>query len=314
MGSLTDEPLSDNAVRVDQATGIREEMGFIEVGAQRLSATAHLPLGPVIGSLVMCQSICVDVIRNYRVEVLAARTLASRGIAVQRFHYRGTGNSDGDTEDMTFPAMVDDAVAVLDDLRRRYPGAPTALLGTRVGAVVAAAAAAGAPGAPLVLFEPITALARFFKEGFRARIAESLAASTKERLTTASLLEQLRQRGSIELLGQTVGMALYESAYDKTVEGCLVEDPRDVLLVQLGQGENLRPDYTRLADSLRERGCRVTDRLVGDEQVWWFIDFDDQQARKLRELRKRTGDVDADELSDCFDQWLQARFDPKESP
>lgn len=311
MQASTEESRTDFAVRVDHDAGIREEMGFIGAGSERLSATTHLPLGPVIGGLVMCQSICVDVIRNYRIEVLAARTLAAHGVAVQRFHYRGTGNSDGRTEDMTFDAMVDDTLEALAHLRRHCPDAPVALMGTRFGAVVAAAAAARVPGAPLLLFEPTVALARFFKEGFRARIAEALAGASDRRLTASSLVDDMRREGSVELLGQTIGISLYDSAQDRTVAGCVGADPRDVLLVQLGQSGNLRPDYARLAAELTERGCRVTERLVGDEQVWWFIDFDDQQQKKMRELRKRTGDVDADELSACFDEWLRACFEPE---
>jgi pimeloyl-ACP methyl ester carboxylesterase len=91
---------------------------------------------------------------NYRREVLLARALAVAGQAVLRFHYRHTGNSDGDGVDLTFDSMREDALGAIDALRSQAPKGPLTILGTRWGSLIAAAAAAHHPDAAVVLWSP----------------------------------------------------------------------------------------------------------------------------------------------------------------
>ena len=81
--------------RTDLVAGIEEEVGFLEASGSSLFVCQHRPLGPVTGAVVICPALFVDQLRNYRAEVSLARRLAASGVLVQRFHYRGTGHSDG---------------------------------------------------------------------------------------------------------------------------------------------------------------------------------------------------------------------------
>ena len=107
----------------------------------------HIPAGEVRGGLVICSPILADFGANYQREVNLARHLAADGVAVQRFHPRGTGHSDGDAADLTLQSLIDDATQAFAHLRDRLPGRTIAVLGTRFSALVATRVAGARGGA-----------------------------------------------------------------------------------------------------------------------------------------------------------------------
>ncbi len=100
---------------------------------------------PPLGVLV-CSPLHAEMQRNYRREVLLSRRLASAGAAVERFHYRGTGNSAGEPGRLALDTMIEDGIAAVHHLQQRVGGVPLVVLGTRVGGLVAAAVAVGGEG------------------------------------------------------------------------------------------------------------------------------------------------------------------------
>ncbi|MGH2793564.1 MAG: serine aminopeptidase domain-containing protein, partial [Actinomycetota bacterium] len=137
-----DQSVATRAVRVDPGTGIREEIEFIGSGAKRLFSTLHAPVAEPTGAVVLCSSILAELLSGYQEEVWLCRKLAEHGFAVRRFHYRGTGHSDGEAEDLTYERLAEDARLVADHLKAETKAERIGLIGTRVGAVVAATIAA----------------------------------------------------------------------------------------------------------------------------------------------------------------------------
>lgn len=78
------------------------------------------------------------------------------GRTIHMLAYRGYGASDGRPSEA---ALVDDAVALFDDVRRRQPAAHIAVLGRSLGSGVASALAARRPVDALVLVTPFDSLA-----------------------------------------------------------------------------------------------------------------------------------------------------------
>ncbi len=74
--------------------------------------------------------------RSYRLFALLADALASRGVRVLRFDYRGTGDSSGEDAEFLPSRALDDADAMLA-LLREYGPAPITLIGVRAGALLA---------------------------------------------------------------------------------------------------------------------------------------------------------------------------------
>src|SRR3989304_5088377 len=90
---------------------VHETAGFFGLPGERLFGGTHLPAGAIHGGLVISSSIGPEQLTSYRNEVVLARRLAAAGVAVQRFHYRGSGHSDGEDVDLTLGTMVGGAAA-----------------------------------------------------------------------------------------------------------------------------------------------------------------------------------------------------------
>jgi pimeloyl-ACP methyl ester carboxylesterase len=260
------------AVRIDEELGFEERVGYFVSGGDHVIGTSSRPTGAVTSGLVLCSSIGNEVVKNYRREVLLGRALAARGTFVQRFHYRGYGNSDGDPAAVTFDSLVEDARTAAAIVRDAVGDGPIGFMGTRFGALVAAAAASGFPGAPLVLAEPVLKAPAFFKEGFRAVLMQRITARDGGRTTTEQLIEQLRRDGELDLLGSPLRRALYESAATRDVLQELGDGRRPVLLVRMGDSQSARKSADQATSGWAEHGLDVEVRVVGAQETWWYLD------------------------------------------
>jgi alpha/beta superfamily hydrolase len=292
--------MADSTVERAGPGGAREIVGLVGPGPERLAGATHVPEAAAVGGLLVVPSICNDLLRGYRREVALSRRLASQAVAVQRFHYRGTGNSEGEELDLTFDAMVEDAAVARMLLTEAVGALPLAFLGTRFGAIVAAAAARQVPGAPLVLVDPTVSGEQFFREAWRARsVATAIGRAATNRVTALdapiargaregtapitreTLLAQLEEHGRVDVLGHTVGQALYQSSSGRSLVDELGPEPRPVLLVQMGGQAGLRPDNERLKDALEGQGSTVDIEIAGEQQRWWFFDEDEAPPENL---------------------------------
>jgi alpha/beta superfamily hydrolase len=253
-----------------QAVMVRDDGGTEEVAflgdEALLFGCLHIPAGEVRGGLVICSPILADFGANYQREVNLARHLAADGVAVQRFHPRGTGHSDGDAADLTLQSLIDDATQAFAHLRDRLPGRTIAVLGTRFSALVATRVA-GAHGQPLVLWEPVTDPQRYIKEGLRARAVNAMRSGVQPEEPA----DELARRGFVDLLGIPVGRELLGTASDVGLAAELGEQPCPVLLVQLDQRDELRDDYVALREQLQSRRCDVTAHCFPLAESWWFV-------------------------------------------
>ncbi len=199
-------------------------------GPESLFGCRHLPRTPIGAGVVICASGPFDAAVDQGRAARLARRLAGAGVAAQRFHYRGTGWSDGDPGAFDFGRLVDDAGRALE-LMRRAGFDRLGFVGSRLGALVAARLAHGRPGAPVAVWEPVADPHR--------------------------LLERVVSAGVVELLDTPLAGELF----DGTVVGSLVdevgESPRPLLLIQTGQPASLCADYETVTARARARGLAV---------------------------------------------------------
>lgn len=119
---------------------------FFDNEGERLYGMLHAPEDRkrFYPGIVMCHGFTGEKVEANRLFVTAARELAGRGFVALRFDFRGSGESEGDFSDVTFPGEVSDALAALEFLAEQ-PEVDTScigVLGLSMGGAVAAVAAA----------------------------------------------------------------------------------------------------------------------------------------------------------------------------
>jgi len=132
----------------------------------RLFGVVHAPAdGRARGGVVICPPLGREHIDTYSGLKVLAQQLCDAGFLVLRFDYLGTGDSTGrDSSAAAFDDYLDSIRTAVDYLRES--GADrVAVVGLRMGALLAASAAASLAGlAGLVLWDPVTDGRRYLRE------------------------------------------------------------------------------------------------------------------------------------------------------
>jgi alpha/beta superfamily hydrolase len=270
--TIRSEPLVAPRSSFTGADGSTELAELRGRAGEQMLVLVHQPSAPPTGAAVICSPLFAEFMRNYRREVLLARELARLGYVVERFHYRFSGNSDGEDEDLTFDSMREDALACVADARERCPGGPLVLIGARLGALVAASVAGEHPNAAVVLWEPMLEITRYFKEAFRARLVKERRDGDEQAPTGRQLEEVLRGGEPVEVPGHLIFPALHASAAGRTLESELGPDRRRLLAVQVGPTGTIRAELARQVERWRAGGLGVDATAVKGEESWWLVD------------------------------------------
>ncbi len=304
-------PASATARRHDEAGGWTEVLGFVGPGSQRIAACAVVPDGACRGAVVVCPSLFNEFLKNARREVELARALGGAGFAVVRLHYRGTGHADGEPTDTAYPAMVADAHLAGSWLAELAGLAPTAYLGTRFGALVAASVAG--PGAALALVEPVVSGAAFFSEGLTARLFAAgihrRSGAGGEPRSVAELTAELERTGAVDVLGYTLGLELHRSAAEVTLVAEVGRArPRPLLVVQLDAARPLRAGLAEAVATLTRAGLDPEVDRLGAKEQWWLAE---EREGAPGEAENRAQGLDADDpLLTRLVRWMAAAHDP----
>ena len=224
--------------------------------------------------VVICSSVFGDFTANYHRERRLGRTLPSRGHAAIRFHYNGEGNSEGERQEMTFSSLCKDAAAVVDHAKS-LGFIDFAVLGTRIGALVAAAIVAPKANVPLVLWEPVISPMKVIADAQRARRISRTARGGRQPIDSNEALEG---EGVVDLLGYDVYPPMMSSISNIDLLSTLGYIPRPIFI---GRFHSQEEADQRLAQQLTERGCSVELRGFGFSESWWF----------QNELEPETGDL-----------------------
>ena len=260
------------ASRIDEHTGVRETAGFFGSTEDQLFGVTHVPSGELRGAVVICSALHADFATNYRKEVLVARSLAGRGFAVQRFHYRGVGNSDGASRDLSLSSLTDDVRDARALVTSRFPGIPVRLLATRCGVLPAAAAARDDPGAPLAMWEPTLTGDGYTRDAYRALRIRSARDGDDGGGAEVAHREELELDGSgvIDVMGYPLHASFAKSIAGRSLEQELGSAPRPLMVVQLGPSERIRKGLADFLEGRRALGSPTSVRALIGEEPWWF--------------------------------------------
>jgi hypothetical protein len=258
---LPGEP-ADRAAGFDAMPG-RQEPGFFGPGDSQLFGTMHLPDGPVIGAIVIAPPIFEELAMNYRREVLLARLLAAEGVAALRFHYRGTGHSDGSVLDLTFDSMLDDLQYASVHLRDQVHVDQPMLLGTRLAGLLVMIGNRHA--GPLALWEPVLEGSGYFRDLRRVQLADRLAQGDPSGVPLGFADAEV-----VDHRGYAVTRKFFNSANSRAAEAA--PHPGAALLVQLRPQPKLGDDFLRLVRAWQSSGSAVDWLLSRTLTGWWLTE------------------------------------------
>lgn len=154
----TDHELAEPALPALQAF-------YFGAAGEELFGTLQVPAGHARGGVVVCAPLGHEYLFTHRCLRHLSQLLAGQGQAVMRFDYLGTGDALGEASQVTLPQCRQGARTAVLEAGRRVPGQGLAVIGLRLGAVVAAQAVAGLPGVDrVVLWDPVTRGAAYLDE------------------------------------------------------------------------------------------------------------------------------------------------------
>lgn len=276
-------------------------------GAGLLFGCRHMPAaGGATSGVVVCPPTLTDAGINYHREVRLGRWLARAGVATQRFHYRGTGDSDRLAGGMSFASLVDDAHRAADQLRERCGIERIGFLGTRIGALVAARVASETEGAPLALWQPVIDPRQYVNDS----VAVDLGRGARGVPALPTGFEGPPAPGTVpgvvpgpvhrsSLVDTPLGRDLFDPSVIDNLVDVVGRRPRPILLLQLHRRVGLAPDYRAAVGRWQARGFAVDVAYDPTEDDWWQV---------------HPGWEPSDEVLSATSSWLSARLAPGESP
>lgn len=126
-----------------QQVEIRESITLENCG-EKIFAILHRPLNrQKVPAIVICPGFAGNKCGKFRMFVNLAKELAQQGIAVLRFDYRGTGDSEGDFQDITLEGKISDTLKCLNFLASdpQVDASRLGILGRSLGGAIAILAA-----------------------------------------------------------------------------------------------------------------------------------------------------------------------------
>jgi len=117
---------------------------FVKVMGERIHGVIHVPDVTPAPSVVFCHGFTGNRIEAHRLFVRAARKMSGKGFVAVRFDFRGSGESEGEFENMTVSSEIGDLNAVLSFLSGRSEVArdKIGLVGLSLGGAVSILTAA----------------------------------------------------------------------------------------------------------------------------------------------------------------------------
>lgn len=236
-----------------------------------LSATYFAPRAGVAprGDVLVLPSFAEEMNRCRAMVSLQARTWAEQGVGTLIVDPFGTGDSAGEFVDATWAQWRDDLLQAVAWLDSKGQGCK-ALLGIRLGAIMAAELAQQAPSVrSVLLWQPVLSGKTFYTQFLRIRIAAEM--NLPERVKSTNELRQFSALGQpVEVSGYEIGPTLATELdainFDATAWAARVQT--HWFEVNADGQATLAPASQKVIDTMRGAGAAVHDRVVSGPAFW----------------------------------------------
>ncbi len=284
---------------LDTAHGRIFCMHWPAVGDGAVDSGAGSGAAGIGAALVVVPPFAEEMNRCRRMWSLLAAQLARDGIATLIPDLHGTGESEGDFADARWESWRDD-VAAACSFARQQGARRIALLGVRLGALLALDWLRRAPGnergdvTQLILWQPVLDGKQHLNQFLRLKLAAGLRQTAAAKETTGTLREKVARGERLEVAGYELTaelLAAVDALDARTLApGAVLRV--DWLEVSTSEAPALLPASERVLEAWRAGDARPEPGVVRGEPFWTL-----QEITIAPELNTRTRDVAAQALA-----------------
>jgi exosortase A-associated hydrolase 2 len=213
-----------------------------------------------------------------------AQAFARLGVGTLVVDLFGTGESDGGYDDARWDIWTDNVRQCIEWLDASQPGGCSALLGIRLGFLLALAALRQVPQVPaLVAWQAVADGKHYLTQFMRMRIAANMDRTDIPKETTGGMRAQLASGKSIEVAGYEISPELAHAIEGLRLIDLVPPDSVSTAWFEKGTGEEVAISTVsqNLLDGWRQLGKRV-DAFAFDAPAFWAL-YDRYIAQELVE-------------------------------
>ena len=203
---------------------IEERAGYYPVSGAHLYAVLHEVAEPV-ARVLLVGPFASERHNSYLPWVRWARYLAAANVEVLRYDYRGTGESTGDFEAMTFADWKEDVTLLSAWLKDREPKAPLVLHGLGLGAILAGKAFDAGTGDGLLLWSaPANANQALRQTLMRWVGLEQIFKFGDDRQSASDYIRKLEEGSPLEVDGYRWSVKLWQESFEFAMPAALASE------------------------------------------------------------------------------------------
>jgi exosortase A-associated hydrolase 2 len=242
---------------------------FIESGARRVFLVARRPAGESRGAVLIVAPFAEEMNKSRRMLSETAMALAARGITSVLPDLSGTGDSGGEFANADWEEWRADLLAAARwSAGEGWP--VTAMLGVRMGCLLAAQIAGALPDAPAAsaFWQPVTDGERFLTQFLRLRAAASAMAGGAE--TVAQLRQRLKDGEQLEIAGYDLSPRLAAQLAQLRLAALITPALGSLAWFEVvrADGAPLPEPSQHCIEAARQAGVAVAPRAVAGEPFW----------------------------------------------
>ena len=258
----------------------KEEHFFFEHEGSRLFAVLHIPATPETarGGVLFCDPWSREKLYVTRTYANVARGICNEGFYVLRIDCRGTGDSEGNVEDVTLASQLSDTKKAIDILMEKGV-TQIALLGLRIGGTLAALAADGDERIRyLILWEPVANPQEHFDRIYRNDVT-AMAWIGSHTPNSANLRENFLENGFVDVRGFTLSREAFSQFLEADLKNIVGRFRGSILAINIAQdARNRRIAQTRLAEIFDVGDERLETRVVDEKVFWTHLSQEEQRT------------------------------------
>ncbi len=201
-----------------------EHAGYFNVSGAHLYTVLHEVADP-IARVLLVGPFASERHNSYLPWVRWARYLATKGMEVLRYDYRGVGESTGSFEEMSFEHWSEDVLHLAGWLKARSPDVPLVLHGLEIGAILAANAFDNGIGDSVLLWSPPANAHQALRSSLMRWVGlEHLYKSGEDVKSAAEYIRELEQGSFIEVEGYRWSSALWQDSFEVALPASMLDD------------------------------------------------------------------------------------------